>query len=377
MALFVLGAGATRGASFVDPRTDPCLPPLDSDFFTQLQRVRNQKHRDLVTSVMRDVVDLFGANFDVTMETVFTTLEQTKLMVGTTGESRDFKVKELKDRRDRLVQAVACVLEDSLTKRSPGGASTFEPRECDFHNDLIRRAAATGDDFISFNYDCLLDYALKGHGEGKWNPQFGYGFRLGRGRVVKQAEYWRPTGKAVGKTDTIHLYKLHGSLHFVAEGPEDLPESIRLKQRPYARNYRRQQFTIIPPESNKAYDKGAFRNLWRAAAAAIHRAEHIVVIGYSLPPTDAHATALFRTSVKKERLKTIIVVNPDRAARRRIRSVLQRGFSSDTRVISFDYLPEFLALDRSEWAPSVVAATPARIGGTTGTASAAPGQPST
>jgi hypothetical protein len=29
MALFVLGAGATRGASFVNPANNPCLPPLD------------------------------------------------------------------------------------------------------------------------------------------------------------------------------------------------------------------------------------------------------------------------------------------------------------------------------------------------------------
>ena len=27
MALFVLGAGATRGASFVNPANNPCLPP--------------------------------------------------------------------------------------------------------------------------------------------------------------------------------------------------------------------------------------------------------------------------------------------------------------------------------------------------------------
>jgi hypothetical protein len=29
MALFVLGAGATSGASFVNPANNPCLPPLD------------------------------------------------------------------------------------------------------------------------------------------------------------------------------------------------------------------------------------------------------------------------------------------------------------------------------------------------------------
>ena len=67
MALFVLGAGCTRGSSFVVGRKSPCLPPLDTDFFTQLQRVRNGKHQMLINEVTRDVVELFGHNFNVTM----------------------------------------------------------------------------------------------------------------------------------------------------------------------------------------------------------------------------------------------------------------------------------------------------------------------
>jgi hypothetical protein len=46
VAVFVLGAGATRGASFVGLGQDPCLPPLDADFFVQLQRIESDKHAD-------------------------------------------------------------------------------------------------------------------------------------------------------------------------------------------------------------------------------------------------------------------------------------------------------------------------------------------
>jgi hypothetical protein len=77
MALFVLGAGATRGASFVKPDKNPCLPPLDADFYAQLQRIRNRKHIETVQQVIEDTVELFGVNFQVTMEMVFTTLEHT------------------------------------------------------------------------------------------------------------------------------------------------------------------------------------------------------------------------------------------------------------------------------------------------------------
>jgi hypothetical protein len=107
MALFVLGAGATRGSSFVDPTEDPCLPPLDGDFFTQLQRVRNPKHRQLITSVMAHIVDLFGPNFETTMEQVFTTLEHSIRMLAVTSKKETQVGSKLKDVRDRLVQAIA------------------------------------------------------------------------------------------------------------------------------------------------------------------------------------------------------------------------------------------------------------------------------
>src|SRR3989442_8454972 len=161
MAVFIFGAGATRGCSFVDPAKDPCLPPLDADFFTQLQRVQNPKHQPLIEGVMRDVVELFGQNFDVTMETVFSTLEHTLRMLSTTGESRDFRRKELAAKRNRLQQAIAVVMEDSLTERAKGGASSQTPRSCTYHERFVRRALSPADVLVTFNYDCVLDYSLK------------------------------------------------------------------------------------------------------------------------------------------------------------------------------------------------------------------------
>ena len=157
MALFVLGAGATRGCSFVDASSSPCLPPLDADFFTQLQRVRNSKHDKLVSAVMADVVDLFGSNFDASMETVFATLGHTLRMLETTGENRDFRRSELRERRARLEQAIAVVLEDSLTETSTSGGSSQTARPCDYHERLVADLMEPKDDVIGFNYDCVLD----------------------------------------------------------------------------------------------------------------------------------------------------------------------------------------------------------------------------
>jgi hypothetical protein len=145
------------------------------------------------------------------------------------------------------------------------------------------------------------------------------------------------------------FFKLHGSLHFFASG-SDQAAPVRLKQRPYTKQAGAGlHFSIIPPEWYKAYDRGVFSTLWAKASAAIHKAEHVVIIGYSLPPTDLHSTALFRTSIKNKSLKSLVVVNPSHETRRRTRSVLQRGVTDNTRVLSFEYFPEFLASKRSLW----------------------------
>ncbi len=348
MALFVFGAGATRGASFVDAATSPCLPPLDRDFFTQLQRVANPKHHELVNQVMKDVVELFGSNFEATMETVFSTLEQTIRMVRATGETRDFQLLDLRQRRYRLQQAIAAVLEESLTERQ-GSRSSHEPRRCDHHRRFVSTILAQRDSIISFNYDCLLDFSLKIWGDSKWNSHYGYGFNLGsRGCRVSGDDFWQPTQRAT-KDETVHFFKLHGSLHFKADDPEEQEPHVTMKNRPYTKQGGGMKFTIIPPESHKEYEKGIFGALWKKASEAIYRAERIVVIGYSLPATDLHSSTLFRTSVRSQRLKSLVVVNPDPDARRRIRTVFLRGFDKNTRVLSFDRFQDFLATDRSVW----------------------------
>ena len=338
MALFVLGAGATRGASFVDPGRNPCLPPLDLDFYAQLQRIANSKHKNTVRDVIKDTVELFGVNFQVTMETVFTTLEQTARMIETTGENRDFKRSDLDAKKERLKQAIAATLEESRCDGRQRMGS-----ECDFHRKLVEMMKPS-DAIITFNYDCLIDETLRKHGANKWNPRYGYGLNLGKGRRnLVGYEEWTPLSSAT-RDETISLYKLHGSLHFLVEG-----EIVNLKHRPYTKQRGNLRFTIIPPESNKRYDQGVFKRIWYQAGQALHRARHLVVIGYSFPITDTHSNALFRISVRAGSLDSLVLVNPDREARRRAREVLKRGLGSKTRVIVFDRLSEFTAANRTLW----------------------------
>jgi hypothetical protein len=75
----------------------------------------------------------------------------------------------------------------------------------------------------------------------------------------------------------------------------------------------------------------------------------LVFVGYSLPATDAHATALFRAGVGKQQLEALVVANRDREVRQRIRATVQRGLSDRTRVLSMESFEEFVRVPREVW----------------------------
>jgi hypothetical protein len=340
MALIILGAGATYGASFVHDTV--CKPPMDADFFTQLQRVRKDKHQDLIDQVLQDTVELFGVNFKATLETTFTTLEHTRHIITNTGETKSFRRSELTAKRDRLLQAIAAVFEESLCV---GGSKQL--KVCTYH-DVLVDVLQEEDSIISFNYDCTIDDSLRRHGQGKWNPRYGYFLPLPKGRRTSFGdEYWNPPGDRVEKGRTIRLLKLHGSMHFKEQRDGN---RVMLKNRPYTKQRGALHFMIVPPEYDKpAYTKSCFPILWRAAAKELQRATIIVVIGYSVPATDMYASALFRVAVKPEGLQSLVVVNPDAEARRRVRDVFKRALSSKTKVFSFSTFEEFSKVDRGLW----------------------------
>lgn len=342
----MLGAGSTRGCSFVKPVGGGCLPPLDRDFFTQLQRVRAPKHQPLIREVVGDVVRLFGTNFDATLETMFATVEQITRMVKATRETRLFKLDDLHAIRRRLLLALAAVFEEALTERR---SRRLAVQECDHMTKFVRDILRPQDTILTFNYDCVIDYHLQKYGDGKWNARYGYGFRLGpRGSRLKGEREWQPQ-KPATKKDTVLLLKLHGSLHFRIERAEKEDYQVTLKKRPYTYQGRGMRFTIIPPEYEKRFEIGVFRDLWNRAFRAVAGADNLVFLGYSLPVTDAHTTALFRTGVKEKGLKALVVANPNRDVRRRIRSVVHRGLCETTRVLSVETLAEFVNVPREVW----------------------------
>ena len=316
--LFVLGAGASRAASQVATPPLSCLSPLNPDFFTQLQRITDTKHKTAVENVIADVVELFGSNFALTLEDYFTQLEFFGRAIDLTSKTAELGRSYFTEKRENLMAALAAVLEASTNPIITSSEG------CPLHKEIIENLRP-GDTVISFNYDCLVDDALRRHGNNKWNPRWGYGFPL-RDFSLTGTEHWEPQVPASVRDATITLLKLHGSINW--QLPELRGGEIKLKQRLHQQRGV-PRFTIVPPVWNKALESELiFRKLWQEAAPRIRAASTIAVIGFSFVPTDLYVQSLFQVAFLKRpgtrrrlNLKRLVIVNPDKKARHRIRQV--------------------------------------------------------
>lgn len=349
--VFILGAGATRGCSFVPEMKckGHCLPPLDADFFTQLQRVSNKVHAARIHRLIEGIVKWFGSNYSLGMEQVFCHLEHAERMLKHLQKKVETDLQNVVELKTDLIQSIAIILGEALTEVKDGGNGSYQLRKCTFHDELVKNLTDAGDAFITFNYDCVLDDSLRRMGGGKWNPHYGYMFKLGaKGTGLSGDQYWMPEGvDAPNRENTIQVHKVHGSLHFQERGGVMI-----LKQRPYGNTRAKSGnmiFSIIPPESSKSYEDGRIGETMKNAYSSLREATRVVVIGYSLPPSDQHAESLFRFGIKRRALDSLVIVNPDRDARKRIRTALQNGLKYSTRVHSFDCLEEFTRAETSVW----------------------------
>ncbi|HKQ58296.1 MAG TPA: SIR2 family protein [Candidatus Eisenbacteria bacterium] len=329
-----------------------CLPPLDGDFFTQLQRVGKPLHQGTINDVISSAVGLFGANFRVTLETMFTTVEQLAAMSGMRPSGGKQERRRFQRMRTCLLQALAGVLEESLTEHaeattgssSPASGTGYALRTCRFHQKIVE-SLAYSDSVISLNYDCLVDVALRDHGHGRWNARYGYCLPM---QPVGEGA-WNPDPPA-SRGRSISLFKLHGSLHF----GKHRRNVLRLKARPYSHMKKNQvlQFEIIPPESQKRLTDPTFRHIWSGAGTALQKTRTLVFIGYSFPPGDVHTAAFFRlrgTGRAAPKLRNLVVVNPDREARHRTVDIMRASMDRKTRVLVFDTLEEFSYVPRALW----------------------------
>jgi hypothetical protein len=328
--VILLGAGATLGAVFPN-FTPECRPPLNADFFTQLQRITS-KHQKMIRQVMADIVSLFGSNFTLTLEEYFTQLEFLAEAVKLAPAGKPgYSSADLRVKRERLMGALAAVLEMStdVAVRQGGG--------CQLHERLVQSLEAK-DTVITFNYDCVLDHALRRHGAGKWSTRYGYTFPTDY--AIENEDAWDADPPANASTKSVHVLKMHGSLNWqVSEGDD---HHIKMKRRLHRTNGI-PKFTVIPPVWNKlAMDQHLFKVLWQNAERAIRNARHIAVVGFSFTPTDLHVQSLFRVALAKSNLKTLVIANPSQEDRGHVGAVFAKALERDVIVRQYQDFGAFV-----------------------------------
>jgi hypothetical protein len=198
--LVILGAGATRGASFV--HGDAVVqPPLDYGFFQVLQM--SATGRTLAgRSLIDHVRTVYGPALNVGLETVFNNLDAARVFHETFKIARGRHLEEPR----RLIDALRIVLPALLGETISG--------PCDFHSALARRLRV-GDAVISLNYDCVIDRALADDAGFRFDPERGgYGVEVDSGAAL-----WRRSGrgKRPGQAQVEPLSPGRVSSHLTAE----------------------------------------------------------------------------------------------------------------------------------------------------------------
>lgn len=148
--------------------------------------------------------------------------------------------------------------------------------------------------------------------------------------VVKGTRFYSNTNNAL-REDT-RVLKLHGSIDWLQatgrpsdsktlpQGPK--PEGLVLVRHPQyfalhspERNGWELEPVLIPPQLYKRFDEAPFDQLWQSALASLKECRVLIVVGYSLPPTDFRTRRLLLEAFSDRDLDTLIVVDPDREGR--------------------------------------------------------------
>jgi hypothetical protein len=298
----VLGAGASRAVSYA--HRGEILSPLDADFFDLLQRLTDieDPDRTAVESVLRQV-DALSHGYRRSMERAFYTLHLAayleRKLTGADDESREHQLLE------HFARAVQALLRKAHGKKI-----------CAHHTALVERLGAR-DAIISFNYDLIVERALRSTAEN---------FDIPIGEWLYRFEQAPPMESPLPA-----LLKLHGSANWKLEGARFL---LRTKdwevfdQKPGFRGHSGEGtvFPIFLPFWDKRIEEPPWRHLWKTAFSQLRHTAALVVWGYSLAPTDVKSQQLFRITVGRRGTELkLCVIDPSMDTRQRWRDLLPKA----------------------------------------------------
>lgn len=143
--------------------------------------------------------------------------------------------------------------------------------------------------FITFNYDTLVEDSL---------AALGVSYSLGFDGVRRETE-----------VSSVRVLKLHGSVNWVVAKGSRTKITVMDSYRSVINEGLTPQ--IIPPTWKKD-SKGAFDAIWSESLSALADATRVVIIGFSIPPTDLHFKYLLAAGLRENySLREIVFINPE------------------------------------------------------------------
>lgn len=316
---FILGAGASR----------QCGAPLMFDFLdvaSDLLRANAvQEKRAEFEKVFSAIGDLqvvhSKSQLDLNnIESIFTVLELGRIIQRVPGLTADQIPSIIAALKDLIVKTLEVTIPFPTKGRYIGVPKPYEEFAKLLKHLIAEAHPRRSVSVLTFNYDIAVDMAL-------------YRAGLGPDYVIS----------APPRHDQpIPLLKLHGSLNWATETSTGAIRPLHLAN--YFQYYRLDGFgeggdvrvpigsqlaeyfksnaslqvnrepLIVPPSWNKADYHAALSDVWAHAARHLSEAEHIFILGYSLPETDSFFRHLYALgSVGTTPLRRIEVFNPDQS----------------------------------------------------------------
>jgi NAD-dependent SIR2 family protein deacetylase len=342
--VYVLGAGCSK--NYNSPETARGLkPPVDADFFKMAARVLLQHNKipQRFSNLILETKHLYHFKSSE-VEHIIKEWLSSRMSLESTFTFIDLEAEKeeglsnvtLRTAREELLKIIRLTFYRTL-KGPP----------CNVHSRLVQHFRQS-DSVISYNYDILADNALfYDHklNENNYLVPFRRVFYQGSWMSPRQSVSSMKLIKLHGSLNWLHCKKCSSLLCFLGEKtPEDYSSGQpTLVNCPHC-DSNELEYILIPPILHKRYNLPGMPQLWEEAEAELSKADRVVVIGYSLPPTDFRSELLFRSALG-ERNFAIDIVNPRKRVLNRFKSI----FRPVTNRVTFSYyssLNEYL--DRTQ-----------------------------
>jgi len=333
--VYILGAGASHDGG----------APLMGNFFDiarRLQpRIADRAIAEEFALVFKGISELqivhSKSDLDIdNLETVFGAFEMAQLLQSQIGHLTPEEVGRLTNAMKTLIvhtieETLQFPIREQKTESNLKTGYVGEIRQSieppPPYEHLIAETVGSGRSsaFITFNYDLALDHGIVKSG--------------------RQVEYH--LGDSV-QQEAVPLLKLHGSMNWGACTACDKPQAVvldqmyanpaqirvnqfftyRIKPQRFAQlkccaNGKVEGPVIVPPTWSKGEHHQRIARVWSSAAQYLSKARNIVVIGYSLPPSDMFFRFLYALgTIGEQPLNSFVVLDPDSNVVERFKALL-------------------------------------------------------